>query len=113
MICASGELLDGGDGLRFVLRRGRREEPAFVVRHQGQVYAYVNRCAHVPVELDWQPGRFFDADRRYLICATHGALYLPESGLCIAGPCRHRRLEAVRVVERDGAVFLDEDGEVI
>ncbi len=110
MICASAALSDGGDGVRFTVRRGGRDVPAFVVRFGGQVFAYLNRCTHVAVELDWQPGRFFDADRAYLICATHGALYRPESGRCVAGPCRGGRLEALVVVERDGGVFLAEDG---
>jgi nitrite reductase/ring-hydroxylating ferredoxin subunit len=106
VICASGDLLDGGDGIRFTVTRPTGEEPAFVVRHGGRVRAYLNRCAHVPVELDWQPGRFFDSDRRYLICATHGALYEPGSGYCFAGPCKGRTLVPVEVEERDGGVYL-------
>ena len=60
----------------------------------------------MPIELDWLPGRFFDDSRRYLICATHGALYAPDSGRCVAGPCQNGRLEVLPVVERDGGVFL-------
>src|SRR5690606_36272734 len=60
LICASTALVDGGDGVRFeVLRHGERQA-AFAVRYFGTVYAYLNRCAHVPIELDWQRGRFFD-----------------------------------------------------
>ena len=111
MICTSAALQDGGDGVRFMVQRGDAELPAFVVRHGGRVHAYINRCAHVPIELDWLPGRFFDSSRHFLICATHGAMYSPDSGYCVQGPCRGGRLEAVPVVERDGGVFLkDEDG---
>lgn len=106
MICASADLVDGGDGVRFVVQRGGQDVAAFAVRFRGKVYAYINRCAHVAVELDWQPGRFFDSDGLYLICATHGALYRPESGACVEGPCRGGRLEMLPVVERDGGVFL-------
>lgn len=108
MICASADLVDGGDGVRFVVQRGGQGVAAFAVRYRGKVYAYINRCAHVAVELDWQPGRFFDSDGLYLICATHGALYRPESGACVEGPCRGGRLEMLPVVELDGGVFLDE-----
>ena len=111
MICASAELLDGGDGVRFAVMQGGREVAAFAVRFRGQVYAYINRCAHVAVELDWQPGRFFDGDGLYLICATHGALYRPESGACVAGPCRGARLEPVPVIERNGGVFLKDEND--
>ena len=72
----------------------------------GRVYAYLNRCAHKLVELDWQEGEFFDAEYRYLVCATHGALYDPASGVCVSGPCRGAALAAVPVRETDGAVWL-------
>ncbi|MDD2667355.1 MULTISPECIES: Rieske 2Fe-2S domain-containing protein [Zoogloea] len=108
MICLSEAVREGEDGVRFTVTRVTGEEPAFVVRFGGRVYAYFNRCAHVPIELDWQPGRFFDDSRLYLICATHGALYEPESGRCVAGPCRGAYLKSIPVVERDGGVFLVE-----
>jgi nitrite reductase/ring-hydroxylating ferredoxin subunit len=75
------------------------------------VHAYINRCAHVPIELDWLPGRFFDSSRHFLICATHGAMYAPDSGYCVQGPCRGARLEPVAVIERDGGVFLKDDND--
>ena len=111
MICASSALADGGDGVRFTVHRGGVELAAFVVRHGGVVHAYINRCAHVPIELDWLPGRFFDASGGFLICATHGAMYVPGSGYCVEGPCRGARLEPVAVIERDGGVFLKDDND--
>ena len=65
LICASAELIDGGAAVRFSVERNGVAEPAFVVRFSGKVYAYFNRCAHVPVELDWQEGRFFDLSGLY------------------------------------------------
>jgi nitrite reductase/ring-hydroxylating ferredoxin subunit len=66
----------------------------------------MNRCGHVPVELDWQHGEFFDTSKLYLICATHGALYSPESGHCLGGRCNGKGLEPVTVIERNGKIFL-------
>lgn len=109
LICTSAELAEGGDGVRFDLAGPEGGVPAFAVRWHGAVCAYVNRCAHVPVELDWQPGRFFDDSGLYLICATHGALYNPDDGYCVAGPCRGGRLAPLPVVERDDAVYLKEN----
>jgi nitrite reductase/ring-hydroxylating ferredoxin subunit len=107
LICGSAALADGGDGVRFELEREHGAAvPAFVVRVGGAVRAFVNRCAHVPVELDWMPGRFLDSDRRLIICATHGALYEPATGRCVAGPCRGATLEALEVFELDGNVYL-------
>lgn len=108
MVCASGALADGGDGVRFEVRRGGVTASAFAIRCEGRVYAYVNRCAHVGVELDWQPGRFFDADGMVLLCSTHGALYDPTTGACLGGPCRGGGLAPVAVEEVDGAVILKE-----
>lgn len=106
MICASVEVTEGGKGVRFEIPTESGLRPAFVVRHGGRVYGYVNRCAHIGVELDWQPGEFFDDSGLYLICATHGATYLPESGECIAGPCRGARLTRLDILEHDGGVYL-------
>ena len=105
-ICASGDLADGGDGIRFDIERNGETIPAFAIRHGGRVYAYLNRCAHIAMELDWKPGKFFDAEGEYLICSTHGALYAPESGACRGGPCRGAALSKLSVFEADGKVYL-------
>jgi nitrite reductase/ring-hydroxylating ferredoxin subunit len=109
-ICASGELIEGGPGLRFTVTRRGSEEAAFAVRFRGRVYAFLNRCGHVPVELDWQHGEFFDSSGLYLICATHGALYAPDSGRCLGGRCNGKGLDPVAVAEHDGWVVLTEEG---
>ena len=106
-ICTSGELIDGGDGIRFPV--GTRDGPTtgFVVRFQGIARGYLNRCAHVGVELDWERGKFFDRSGLYLMCATHGAIYAPETGRCAGGPCRGQGLRVIPIEERDGfIVFL-------
>ena len=109
MICASEALADGGLGIRFEVLRAGEALPAFVVRHGGKVHAYVNECRHQASELDWNPGEFFDAERLYLICATHGACYDPTSGVCIAGPCAGARLAPVAIRERDGGIYCAEE----
>ncbi len=107
LICEGAALEEGGLGVRFEVERHGRSEPAFVVRYEGAPRAFLNRCAHVPVPLDWQPGVFFEAQGLYLICATHGAVYNPASGVCIDGPCRGKRLVPLAVEEIDGRIFID------
>lgn len=99
-ICPGDALEDGGRGVRFEVLVGGRRTPAFVIRYGGHVYAYLNQCAHVPMELDWSEGQFFETSGLYLMCATHGATYEPDTGRCVGGPCRGGALQAVRVEEQ-------------
>lgn len=108
-ICESAKLEEGGKGVRFPVLAGGNAGTGFVVRYDKQVYAYLNRCAHVPIELDWNEGEFFDSGGLYLMCSTHGALYTPEDGRCAGGPCRGGRLRAIAVYERNGQVFWEPD----
>lgn len=59
--------------------------------------AYLNLCPHLGVELNWMPGQFMDADNLFIQCATHGALFKPGTGECIAGPCQGDVLTALNV----------------
>ena len=109
LICASSALTEGGKGVRFELQYLGQPTPAFVIRYRGQVYAYLNRCAHIPVEMDWQEGAFFDISGLYLLCSTHGAMYLPETGQCMGGRCAGKGLVKLVVQEHDGNVYLIEE----
>ena len=104
-LCASAELEDGGTACVFDVMLWRRPARAFALRFEGRVVAYMNRCAHVPTEMDWTPGEFLDADRRFILCSTHGAVYEPTTGHCIAGPCAGARLMRIDVVESAGQVY--------
>ena len=106
VICASGALVDAGKGVRFEVEYFGELAPAFAVRKDGKAHAYLNRCAHVAMELDWQEGVFFDSDGRDLLCSTHGATYEARTGRCIGGPCGGRPLVKMRVEERDGNVYF-------
>ena len=109
LICPSSALADGGDGVRFRAGPDGADEPAFAIRASGRAVAYVNRCPHAGTELDWEPGRFFDIAGLYFVCSTHGALFEPQTGLCVAGPCRGACLQPIAIRERDGQVFLADD----
>jgi nitrite reductase/ring-hydroxylating ferredoxin subunit len=112
VICPSEALVNGGKGARFTLDYRGEMRAAFAIRYADKVFAYLNSCAHVAIELDWLEGEFFDHSKLYLICATHGATYEPESGYCVLGPCRGQRLTALAVTERNGQVLLlEKEGE--
>lgn len=103
-ICASAALADKGRAVVFDVLHFRAPARAFVLRFEGRVIGYLNRCVHVPVEMDWQPGEFLDSEREFLICSIHGASYEPQSGRCIGGPCGRGRLTPISVVEQSGEV---------
>jgi len=109
LICASEALPEGGRGVRFALAAFGGEEKGFAVRHGGAVCAFVNRCPHLGTELDWQPGEFFEESGLYLVCSTHGAIFEPRTGFCVAGPCRGASLEPLQVRETNGQVVLVSD----
>lgn len=106
VICASAALADAGSGVRFEVEYFGETASAFAVRHAGRVHGYLNRCAHVAMELDWQQGVFFDSDGRDLLCSTHGAVYAAASGRCLGGPCNGTPLVKLRLEERDGMVYF-------
>ncbi len=102
-LCRSADLVEAGDAVPFDVRYRGVACRAFAIRFGGQVYAYLNRCSHVALELDWLPNRFFDTTRQWIVCAAHGALFDPRSGRCVGGPGRGP-LVAIAVSERDGVV---------
>ena len=101
-LCAPDELLEG-QSRGFELAG----EKLFAVRKDGQLHAYRNRCPHRGIALEWLPDQFLDASASLIQCATHGALFLPESGECVAGPCAGQSLQQRPCHIRDQHVWLD------
>lgn len=106
LICASEALKDAGKAVRFEVEYFGENTPAFVVRFAGNVHGYLNRCGHMPMELDWREGEVFDLEGRDLICSTHGATYAADSGRCLGGPCGKTPLVSLRMEERGGKVYF-------
>lgn len=102
-LCNSADLVDGGDGVPFDVVYYGQTCRGFAIRFQGVAHAYLNRCTHVPTEMDYQPNRFFDITGQLLMCATHGATYSPVTGEGRGGPCRGG-LVKIALTEADGVV---------
>ena len=82
------------------------DQSIFVVNQAGEFYAYRNRCPHLGVRLEWLPDRFLEQQSELIICATHGALFLIESGECISGPCHGQALQAVDIALYNDHIYL-------
>jgi nitrite reductase/ring-hydroxylating ferredoxin subunit len=103
-LCALDEIADpGSKGFRF--RQGEALFAGFLVRREGRLAGYVDRCPHAGWPLAGPEERFLTRDGSRILCAGHGALFRPEDGLCMVGPCLGERLEPWLVEVRAGAVF--------
>lgn len=111
LLCASSELQEGGLAVPFEVVYAGQACRAFAIRYQGVAHAYLNRCSHVPMELDWQPNQIFDDSGQWLLCASHGAAYSPETGQCAGGPCRGG-LVKITVSAQDSVVFWHSGGDL-
>ena len=111
-LCAAGDIEERGRAWVWDVLQGGRPVRAFALRFDGHLRAYLNRCAHVAAEMDWQPGEFLDGDRRWILCSIHGASYEPADGRCVGGPCGRGRLTPVTVQEHDGQVYWYPSGDI-
>lgn len=106
-ICTSGSLRDGDWLKRRIDFEGRPEE-CLVLRFDGRIHAYINRCVHMPRALDCEQDVIFDHSGRFLRCSMHGIVYAPETGTSLSVMCEGERLCRVRVDEAEGLVcFAD------
>jgi nitrite reductase/ring-hydroxylating ferredoxin subunit len=106
-LCAVTDIPDG-------TAKGFRPAPGgftglLALRQGDTVRVYANSCPHLGTPLDWAPDRFFSLDGNHLVCATHGALFTPDTGLCVTGPCEGRSLEAIDFTIEDGLVTVAAD----
>lgn len=104
-ICALDDLDDPG-ARGFTLGQGKTRRDIFLVRKDGAVFAYLNRCPHANQPLDARPGRFLTQDETRIICGGHAALFRIEDGLCTSGPCAGEHLERIAVEVVDGVVRI-------
>ena len=77
----------------------------FLMKIKNLLFIFIKKIIRLPID-------FFDEDKKFIICSTHGALYSPKSGLCVAGPCKGQSLIKLNVSERneDIVIFIDEEG---
>lgn len=83
---------------------GRPREAVVVLDDQEQPHAYLNLCRHLPIPLDAGSRSF--VVRGELQCATHGARYRLNDGMCVSGPCRGAALFRLPVEITASLVFV-------
>ncbi len=90
----------------FTFGEGREAFKMFVVRRNDGIWGYVNNCPHVGGPLDWVEDQFLDYEKTHILCATHGAQFRFEDGLCVSPPCPGAHLTPVPVEISDGNVVI-------
>jgi nitrite reductase/ring-hydroxylating ferredoxin subunit len=98
--------LPQGSSKKFLLTCNGQRVEGFIVNYHGTFYAYVNRCCHMPMPMDWFENKFLSEDGRFIICATHGATYDPVTGECVAGPCPGEHLERLLLMVVEETIFV-------
>lgn len=92
-------------GVRFRVALDGVVEEAFAVRWRGALHAWVIRCRHQGLALDFGDARFFDEAADALVCVHHGARFDPASGTCVAGPCAGARLTPLGLETRGAELW--------
>jgi len=110
LVARVGELVHGASK-KFQIPRGEFKTEGLLVNYQGNFYAYLNRCPHVGISLDWVDNQFFTVDRRYLMCANHGAVFEPRTGECVWGPCVGAALQNLPLEIEGDKIFARFPGE--
>jgi nitrite reductase/ring-hydroxylating ferredoxin subunit len=79
----------------FAVNKDDTTVELFVIHINGRFFAYVNRCPHTGINLNWMPGQFFDINNQFIQCSTHGALFRFDDGFCVRGPCAGASLQSL------------------
>ena len=98
--------LDDPSSRGFAVSMGEDKLELFLVRKEDTVRAYLNRCPHTGATLEWVPDQFLDEDNAFIMCANHAALFVIDTGLCVAGPCINQHLHPVNISVEEGVVYI-------
>ena len=105
LICALEQLEDPGS-YGFTVDFAGEQVEGFVVRRDGECFAYRNSCPHTGAPLDWVEHQFLDIEGALIQCAVHDARFLIESGECVQGPCPGESLEALPIRVQQDRIYL-------
>lgn len=106
ILCKTTDIEDPGSK-SFEVKIKRKTESVFVVHKNGEFFAYYNQCPHTGAGLEWQEDQFLDMDKDLIQCATHDALFMIDSGKCIAGPCAGDKLKSLPVSIDADSILLE------
>lgn len=107
LLIVSVSQISSSQAFKFTFMLNDKKIEGFLINQEGRFFAYINRCRHMGITLDWDTDDFFTKERDALICKTHGAIYHPETGECSGGPCTGKSLHSLPLVIGSGKIYLD------
>lgn len=105
-LCTLTDIPDG-DSHGLSVPNGDRWLSLLLVRRGTDVFVYRNSCPHEGDRMEHGRGQFLDESKQRILCASHGAVFRIEDGVCIEGPCEGERLSAFAATVEDGEVFIE------
>lgn len=90
----------------FEFYKDGAQNHGLVINYEGSVYGYINLCPHAHIPLDAVSNNIFNADGSYLICRKHWALFEPQTGSCVSGPCPISPLSKLDVIIQNDIIYV-------
>lgn len=86
---------------------GDGRDTVLALHWRGQVRVYRNLCPHLDVAMQYRKDRFMSGDGQHIVCFAHGALFRPDNGFCVLGPCLGQSLQALENhIDVEGCIWL-------
>ena len=98
------EAIAPGQSRGYVVQMRAGRFHGFAVRRGDGVVGYVDRCPHAGLPLAQVLDRYLTDDGQLITCSWHGALFEPQTGACVGGPCVGARLSPWPVRVESGRI---------
>lgn len=107
MICKLAKIKDISEGQWYEFNL-QTEGGLFslMLKQKGKTYiGFKNNCPHQGRRMNYSLGKFLTTQEGNIVCPAHGAVFNPDDGLCINGPCLGQSLEPVQIQLNDESIF--------
>lgn len=101
--------LDNNQAINILIgeKQSTPELNIILLKTDGQVKAFHNKCSHFGVPLNVLPDYgFFSENKKSLVCQVHYARYSPADGHCQKGDCDGTGLEKIEISVNENKIRL-------
>ncbi len=90
---------------KIQLKIGKQLQELFFFKVGNQYYGYLNLCRHWNIPLDYEDNDFFSDNKQFIVCKNHGALFDPQTGQCLSGPCEGKSLYQIQLINKNKSIY--------